>query len=57
MAYDPDRYQLKSVYLPRPLCRIAEAEARNDYMNFSAYIRRLIIDDLKRNERWDYIDE
>lgn len=48
MAYDSTKYQLKSVYLPKQLCTQAESKATSEYMNFSAYVRKLIVDDLKK---------
>lgn len=49
MSYDPENYRLKSVYLPKALCADAEKQAKHEYMNFSAYIRKLIVEDLKRS--------
>ena len=48
MSYNPESYRLKSVYLPIPLCLVAEKKAKSEYMNFSAYVRKLIVEDLKR---------
>jgi hypothetical protein len=50
MSYDPSKYRLKSVYLPNELCTDAEDQAKREYMNFSAYVRKLIVEDLKKNE-------
>jgi hypothetical protein len=47
MAYNEKNYTLKSVYLPNQLCSDAEKKAKSEYMNFSAYVRRLIVEDLK----------
>lgn len=49
MAYNPDNYRLKSVYLPNQLCSDAEKQAKSEYMNFSAYVRKLIVEDLKKS--------
>ena len=46
--FDPKNFRLKSVYLPLELAGMAEKKAKAEYMNFSAYIRRLIIEDLKK---------
>lgn len=50
MAYDPTTYKLKSIYLPNQLCDNAGKQAKSEYMNFSAYVRKLIVEDLKRND-------
>ena len=47
MSYNPNKYQLKSLYLPHQLCNDAENRAKSEYMNFSAYIRKLIVEDLR----------
>ena len=47
MPYDPENYRLKSIYLPNQLCADAEGMAKSEYMNFSAYVRKLIVEDLK----------
>lgn len=47
--FDSNNYRLKSVYLPKQLCADAETQAKLEYMNFSAYVRRLIVDDLRKN--------
>lgn len=46
--FDPKNFRLKSVYLPVSLVEVAERRAKGEYMNFSAYIRKLVIEDLKR---------
>jgi len=56
MTYNPDHYRLKSVYLPIPLCQKSEAKAKSEYMNFSAYVRKLIVEDLKR-DNYTVLDE
>lgn len=48
--FDPKNFRLKSVYLPLELVGLAESKAKREYMNFSAYIRSLIIEDLKRED-------
>lgn len=48
--FDPKNFRLKSVYLPMQLASLAEGKAKSEYMNFSAYIRSLIIEDLKRED-------
>lgn len=48
MAYNPEKYQSKNVYLPRGLCRLAEKKAQSQFMNFSVYVRSLIVSDLKK---------
>lgn len=47
MSYSPEHYQSKNVYLPKELCVMAEKRAKDQFMNFSVYIRSLIVDDLK----------
>lgn len=49
MAYNPEYYRSKNVYLPKALCEQAEKKAVNQYMAFSVYIRHLIVEDLKRD--------
>jgi len=51
MAYDPENFRLKSVYLPKTLCSAAEKQAKYEFMNFSAYIRKLVVEDLKKNPK------
>jgi len=46
--FDPKNFRLKSVYLPLELVNTAEKRAKGEYMNFSAYIRKLVIEDLKK---------
>lgn len=46
--FDPKKFRLKSVYLPLELVNVAEKRAKGEYMNFSAYIRKLVIEDLKK---------
>ena len=48
--FDPKNFRLKSVYLPLELAGMAELKAKAEYMNFSAYIRSLGIEDLKRED-------
>lgn len=48
--FDPKNFRLKSVYLPLELVGLAEKKAKGEYMNFSAYIRKLVIEDLKRED-------
>ena len=48
--FDPKNFCLKSVYLPIELAGMAGKKAKGEYMNFSAYIRSLIIEDLKRED-------
>lgn len=50
MPYNSNKYQLKSVYLPKRLASDAEKKAKKEYMNFSAYVRKLIVDDLKQSD-------
>lgn len=49
MAYNPEKFRLKSVYLPKQLCSDAEKQAESEYMNFSAYVRKLLVEDLKKS--------
>ena len=46
MAYDPDHYRSKNIYLPLKLCKASEKRASELYMNFSTYVRHLIVTDL-----------
>lgn len=48
MAYNPQYYRSKNVYLPKELCEQAERKAANQFMAFSVYIRHLIVEDLKK---------
>lgn len=48
--FDPKNFRLKSVYLPLELAGLAENKAKAEFMNFSAYIRSLIIENLKRED-------
>jgi len=48
--FDPKNFRLKSVYLPLELAGNAEKQAKKQYMNFSAYIRSLIVEDLKKED-------
>lgn len=48
MSYNPKHYQSKNVYLPKELCALAEKKAKSQFMNFSVYIRSLIVEDLKK---------
>jgi len=48
--FDPKNFRLKSVYLPVELVVKAEKRAKGEYMNFSAYVRRLVIEDLKKED-------
>lgn len=50
MPYNAENYQLKSVYLQRKLANLAESKARSEYMNFSAYVRKLLVEDLKKDD-------
>jgi hypothetical protein len=50
MGYDKQQYQSKNVYLPKELCTIAEEIAKSRYMNFSVYIRSLIVEDVKKEQ-------
>ena len=47
MSYNPNQYQSKNVYLPKELCSLAEKKAKSQFMNFSVYIRSLIVEDVK----------
>lgn len=46
MPYDPQFYRSKNVYLPIELSKKAEEKAEKLYMNFSVYVRHLIVKDL-----------
>lgn len=48
MPYNPQYYRSKNVYLPKELSMLAEKKAASRYMNFSVYVRNLIVEDLKR---------
>lgn len=47
MAYNPNLYRSKNVYLQNELCEKAEKRAEALYMNFSTYVRHLIVQDLE----------
>lgn len=51
--FDRENCRLKSVYLPIDLAASAEIKAKSEYMRFSAYIRKLIVEDLKRDKFLD----
>lgn len=51
MNYDPENLSLKNVYLPKRLYCVAEKQAENEFMNLSAYLRQLIVEDLKRKNK------
>lgn len=48
--FDPKNFRLKSVYLPVELASNAKTKAKREYMNFSAYVRSLIVEDLKKEK-------
>ncbi len=50
MSYSPDKYRSKNVYLPNNLCDLAEKRAGKLFMNFSVYVRKLIVEDLQNME-------
>jgi hypothetical protein len=47
--FDPKNFKLKSVYLPIELLSLTEKKAKGEYLNFSSYIRTLIVKDLKKD--------
>lgn len=49
MSYKQNTYQAKNVYLPKELCKMAEERAERQFMNFSVYIRALIVKDLEES--------
>lgn len=53
MSYKPDQYRSKNVYLPRGLCDQAEKRAATLFMNFTVYVRKLIVEDLQNAKRDD----
>ncbi len=48
MSYKSDQYRSKNVYIPRALCDQAERRAASLYMNFTVYVRKLIVEDLQK---------
>ena len=48
MSYKPHEYRSKSVYFPRGLCDQAERRAAALYMNFTVYVRKLVVEDLQK---------
>lgn len=48
MSYKPDQYRSKNVYLPIDLCDQAEKRASALFMNFTVYVRKLIVEDLQK---------
>lgn len=48
MPYKPNEYRSKNVYIPRSLCDQAERRAASLYMNFTVYVRKLIVEDLQK---------
>lgn len=48
MSYKPDQYRSKNVYLPKSLCDQSEKRAAALFMNFTVYVRKLIVEDLQK---------
>jgi len=48
MPYDSNLYTSKNIYLPKELNTQAERRAKELYMNFSAYVRHLLVKDLTK---------
>lgn len=53
MSYAPDKYRSKNVYLPKILCNQAEKRAAALFMNFTVYVRKLIVEDLQKTRTED----
>ncbi len=43
-------YKSKNIYMPKELCILAENRAKSLYMNFSAYIKLLIVNDVEKEK-------
>ncbi|KKR08890.1 MAG: hypothetical protein UT36_C0003G0010 [Candidatus Peregrinibacteria bacterium GW2011_GWF2_39_17] len=51
MPYNPNLYRSKNIYLPNELCDKAEQRASDQYMNFSTYVRHLIVRDIESTKK------
>lgn len=50
MSYDSNIYTSKNIYLPKELAKKTEERAKSLYMNFSSYIRHLIVSDITKTD-------